>query len=273
MRERISTQEVAKMLGCKRRKVYRLFSDKEGTASITYDGYTIDRVRARPEEGGANTRWRFHVSKDGERLEPAHDQSVIQQWQSLRSQVVAAQKEAKEVQKQAQEADILDQDTWDIIASMRQDALKQVEQARQEVVDFVMEHAQHLYVATEKEQEDPDWLCGPEDLEGAASSAPKGPSALIYGGQPRQQRIKKIEDALDFETVDWVDSQKDRKVQSAITRVQNGAYDVVFCLKDLASHKPMDQLKAACKDQETVFIRVDHGQSIGRITKAYEAHG
>jgi hypothetical protein len=96
-------------------------------------------------------------------------------------------------------------------------------------------------------------------------------SGLMYGGSPRLDALKTINDAMSAHDVEisWVDGLNDRRLSTELERISNGAYDVVFILVQFISHTASKAIKQACKKAGVRCVYVRGGYGSRQILSAY----
>lgn len=66
-------------------------------------------------------------------------------------------------------------------------------------------------------------------------------NAVLIGGNRKPHRIKPIQDAFNFETLEWFDSNP-REAQKLVERVKTGSVDMVIILRNFCPHRVSDPL-------------------------------
>lgn len=110
----------------------------------------------------------------------------------------------------------------------------------------------------------------PDDWAGFALT--EGKHAVIIGGDPRQERIPRIQDAFRFESLEWVRSESGgtRRLESLISRMENGNVDVVIALRAFSSHTITDRIFDARKRATECFVALADNYGETQIRLAIE---
>lgn len=110
----------------------------------------------------------------------------------------------------------------------------------------------------------------PDDWAGYALTA--GKRAVIIGGDPRQERIPRIQEAFRFDSLEWVRSESGgtRRLESLITRMENGNVDVVVALRAFSSHTITDRIFDARKRAPECFVALADNYGETQIRLAIE---
>lgn len=72
-----------------------------------------------------------------------------------------------------------------------------------------------------------------------------GKKAVIVGGEPRAERLKRLEEAFRFSELEWLDkAHSGGAIDSIVERMRSGSLDMVIALRAFSSHKLTDKLFA-----------------------------
>jgi len=237
--------------------------------TVVRNGWEITQVEAQDDEKQHHAqKFVYNVTRAEQDIKEVADApSIIEEWQTLRASVLQQRQQEKQLQEQVQE-NILDEEVWELIEEMRQEAIEDRQKIRDKLSEFVFEHAEHLFMATP--DDDPDWLVDPQELDDPEEAQEETTSALVYGGHESQKTADKLKERIGVDNIDWLNCDEPRRAQSAVERVQNGSYDVVFALIKHARHRHVNNLKEACEGQETTFVRVPHGKSAKQVVTAMQ---
>lgn len=95
----------------------------------------------------------------------------------------------------------------------------------------------------------PDWAWYPHT---------RGKRAVIVGGDPRSERVQRLQQTFGFAELDWVDNASGgvRIADSLTKRMRNGTVDLVIVLRAFSSHKLSDKIFAA-RDGSCAVVLAD----------------
>lgn len=99
----------------------------------------------------------------------------------------------------------------------------------------------------------------------------EGRTAVIVGGDLREEARQRIEQAFGFAAVEW-HTPRTRADQSLAERVRSGGVHIVILLHRFVGHDVADRLVAACKETGTPWAGVDRGYGVSAIKAAIERH-
>lgn len=100
----------------------------------------------------------------------------------------------------------------------------------------------------------------------------RGRTAVLVGGDEREQRRVEIEAAFEFEALEWVGGYDIRGIQSLAERIQGGSVDMVLMLARFISHKVTDILLPACRSAQVDWVMVRQGYGINQLRFAVERY-
>jgi hypothetical protein len=119
------------------------------------------------------------------------------------------------------------------------------------------------------ERQDSEDSASPVPADWAWHDRTRGKNAVILGGDPRPQAVKRIKDAFGFASVTWEELDP-RRVSAVGQRVRRGSVDVVILLRSFLSHKVQDAIQPACKESQTPVCLVDTGYGVTQVQRAIE---
>lgn len=99
-----------------------------------------------------------------------------------------------------------------------------------------------------------------------------GKTAIVVGGDPRPERVKRIKEAFGFREVEWVDqgSASGARLDSLLQKMRNGTVDVVIMMRAFSSHTLTDRT-FALKDAPCITVLSD-SYGIQQIKLAIERY-
>ena len=100
----------------------------------------------------------------------------------------------------------------------------------------------------------------------------RGRVAVIVGGETREPRRARIEEAFGFAELSWISGFELRTVQSLAERIAGGGVGLAILLGRFVSHKVTDILLPACNQAQVDWVMVRHGYGINQIRLAIERY-
>mgnify|MGYP006282993557 CR=1 FL=1 len=271
----MKVQEVCEEIGCSKGQLYYAFSSGDGDV-VEVEGETVKRTEIKEENKEHHSqKYTYDIVRES---------SLDEIWAQSKTKFEKAYDLIEELRSLILEDEYALIEMREMIDEEQDRAVELFKQGRQEAMEVLFKDPTSIYRLNEEEQnlieqyrsgeieekEDPSWLVDIDEIREEQEKSEGGSSAVMYGGQPRPKRAKEVEKSLDFDNVDWVPGDGHKRVEAAAQRVENGTYDAVFVLADLAGHNGQSMLKSAAKKSNTDYIRVEHGQSVSRISQAYE---
>ncbi len=101
-----------------------------------------------------------------------------------------------------------------------------------------------------------DWLGWP---------ATRDKTAVLFGGEPREDRREILERAFEFAELDWVPSRLPRKCDALVHRVSQGKVDLILILRAFSAHRDYDKIVAACDQAGVRWAVIDMGYGIQQV--------
>lgn len=95
-------------------------------------------------------------------------------------------------------------------------------------------------------------------------------TALIVGGDAREDRRKALERLFDFDELEWVpyESSRPAMLKSLEQRIRSGGMDLVLILKEFVGHAVSVSLRPLCEDNGIPCLMVEHGYGATQIAEA-----
>lgn len=103
-------------------------------------------------------------------------------------------------------------------------------------------------------------------------SVTRGRNAYIFGGSPREEARKALEEAFGFASLEWISTEHERQVATAAQRIRTGAKDFAILLTGFCGHFVDEKVVPACKDAGAPWVRIQRGYGVTRIRHAIERH-
>lgn len=100
----------------------------------------------------------------------------------------------------------------------------------------------------------------------------RGRTAVMVGGEVREQRRVQIEQAFGFRHLEWVSGYDIRTIQSLAERIHGGGVEFVLLLARFISHKVTDVLLPAVRHSGTDWVMVRQGYGINQLRLAIERY-
>lgn len=97
-----------------------------------------------------------------------------------------------------------------------------------------------------------------------------GLRAVVTGGDRRPEARERIEEAFQFENLNWYTGRDMRRIQSLTRRIEQGSVDLVLILRDFISHKAADAVADACDGSDARPVWIDSGYGVSQIRLALE---
>lgn len=101
----------------------------------------------------------------------------------------------------------------------------------------------------------------------------RGRRGLIIGGDPREPNRKRLEQAFEFASLDWLPTEFRRNtLQVARDRVRAGGIDVLVILRRFVGHDCDEVLIPAAKEHAVDWVHLDKGYGAVRLKAAVERY-
>jgi hypothetical protein len=81
--------------------------------------------------------------------------------------------------------------------------------------------------------------------------------AIVLGGDPREPNRLRLEHAFQLASLEWPAIEGPRKVDAAVERIRNGAYDLVLVLTPFVFHAQSEPLVEAAKSASVPWALVE----------------
>lgn len=91
---------------------------------------------------------------------------------------------------------------------------------------------------------------------------------VLYGGEPREQAIVRLQSRLGIGTLEWVEGNRPRRIDALAASVEKGAYQVVVILR-FVNHKDVHKLTDAARTAGVPFV-FSYGYGTSAIRAALE---
>lgn len=98
----------------------------------------------------------------------------------------------------------------------------------------------------------------------------RGLRAMIIGGDSREAARQQLEDAFEFEELEWVDYETNHpaKLKSLKDRVRNRKVDLVLILKSYIAHHVPEQLRPLCEANDVPCLMVEQGYGLNQVLQS-----
>jgi len=150
----------------------------------------------------------------------------------------------------------------------RMDALYHLREVRPEPVAVAVKPKKTSKAKAAPEEEGGDE--GPEELlaDWAYRDRARGLRVVMLGGEVREERRAALEQAFQFESLEWVSTDRPRLVESLAERAERGSVDIILLTK-FASHGGSVTIQKVSK---APFLTMRHGYGVSTVRQVLEEY-
>ncbi|MEM6370884.1 MAG: hypothetical protein AAF851_21550 [Myxococcota bacterium] len=103
------------------------------------------------------------------------------------------------------------------------------------------------------------------------ASLTRGKSALLFGGDPREESRTRLQSFFELLELEWPASDGDRSAQRWAERLRQGSFEVLILLLRFVTHAQSDALVSAARAAGIPVAFVDQGYGSTQIAQALES--